>query len=164
MSYCGWCIDKLHDQCIGATRTMNGGLHFCSHPDRNPTLRCVDCSNKTPEEVDPEIWECVDEHRGPQRLRKAAREIANMKTPKSFPQSSPRVAKPRKTTTPGSCLHCGEPTKGGKFLPGHDSRFIQDATRRITEGDLLEDILSEWQDLGVSDALQGKLKKRVNNA
>jgi hypothetical protein len=56
------------------------------------------------------------------------------------------------------CLCCGEPTKGGKFLPGHDSKYL---TTKIAQ------LEGPWQPVydqlvvEVSPAFADKFKKRV---
>lgn len=152
---CGWCIDGVHDKCVGAIRSPQGGLWFCDHPDRQPTLRCVDCGNKTPGEVDPEIWECTGEHRRRERPKKV--------TPKQLDGLSTSILR-----AGPKCLCCGEPTKGGKFLPGHDSRYLTNITKNIAGEDGTPHTLDEWlakmQEYGCSESLQAKLVKRVKNA
>lgn len=46
--------------------------------------------------------------------------------------------KPRKPARPrtGSCLCCGEPTKGGKYLPGHDAKHKGKLQRLAKEGEI----------------------------
>lgn len=48
-----------------------------------------------------------------------------------------RNGKPRKPARPreGKCACCGEPTKGGRFLPGHDARLVSALIKRIDAGD-----------------------------
>jgi len=45
--------------------------------------------------------------------------------------------KPRSPTRPksGACLCCGEPTKGGKFRPGHDAKYKGKLQRAALAGD-----------------------------
>lgn len=42
----------------------------------------------------------------------------------SKPEKPKRGRTSPKPTGPGKCRCCGEPTKGGSFLPGHDSKFL----------------------------------------
>lgn len=48
--------------------------------------------------------------------------------------------KPRKASTPkpsvGKCECCGDPTKGGRFLPGHDARLGSRLVQQVAEGSL----------------------------
>ena len=48
--------------------------------------------------------------------------------------------KPRKSGPPkprvGSCECCGEQTKGGRFLPGHDARLAARLVQRVAQGEL----------------------------
>lgn len=45
--------------------------------------------------------------------------------------SSPRQPK----STSGTCECCGEPTRGGRFLPGHDAKYISKLKAKVMEGD-----------------------------
>lgn len=60
-----------------------------------------------------------------------------------------------------SCLCCGEPTRGGKFLPGHDSRYLKARERlvRMTTSTVEQEI-EKMQERGLSEALQAKFRKR----
>lgn len=56
-----------------------------------------------------------------------------------------RVAQDRPTS--GLCEHCGEPTKGGKFVAGHDAKLKGDLIRAGAEGDVdavVEAMFRNW--------------------
>ena len=155
---CGWCIDGIHDKCVGAIRSPQGGLWFCDHPDRNPTLRCVDCGNKTEGDIDPEHWECIGEH--PRRTnRKIFQARARVQSSATAPAKKPKL----KMVMSRDCTcRCGGQTRGGLFLPGHDSRYLSAAVRSISDGtEHLDTVLAEMKDAGVSDALRNKLMNRL---
>lgn len=148
---CGWCIDKFFDKCIGAIRLPNGGLHFCNNPEGKPTLRCVDCNNQTPGEVDPDSWECIGDHR-----RKGLLKMA-----KKTETKPARKVQGHKAGDSCTC-NCGGVTKGGKFLPGHDSKFLSGwADKILVGGYSLDNAIETWKSLGLSEAMQNKLRKRV---
>ena len=69
-------------------------------------------------------------------------------------------------TDSGQCLHCGEPTKGGLFLPGHDAAYLAAIVKNIKGEDGVAHTLDEWlakmAQFGCSQALQDKLTKRVH--
>lgn len=62
--------------------------------------------------------------------------------------------------TSGACLCCGEPTRGGKFLPGHDSRFLKVKLAEVHSGQVTSadqvKLVAE-----VSPALATKFEKRL---
>ena len=61
-----------------------------------------------------------------------------------------------------SCLCCGTPTRGGKFLPGHDSKHLSVLVEQITTGQVtLDEALDACTNDGLSDAFKGKLKRRL---
>ena len=53
---------------------------------------------------------------------------------------TPKIRKPRQPgqerPTSGRCEHCGEPTKGGRFVAGHDAKLKGDLIRAGAEGDV----------------------------
>ena len=62
----------------------------------------------------------------------------------------------------GKCICCGAPTKGGRFLPGHDAKWLSVQVACFTEGgqDRAE-IRDYMRGRGASDALIAKFEKRV---
>jgi hypothetical protein len=69
------------------------------------------------------------------------------------------------TTRPGTkpqntCQCCGEPTKGGKFLPGHDSTWLKNLAEQINNGTLEKDTTLDTV-TAVSEHLAKKLEKRL---
>lgn len=61
----------------------------------------------------------------------------------------PRRAKGRGGPDPlgGRCNHCGEPTKGGRFIAGHDAKLKGDLMRSAVEGNvksILEMLIRGW--------------------
>lgn len=69
-------------------------------------------------------------------------------------------AEPRPTT--GRCEHCGEPTKGGRFVPGHDAKLkgilLGLATAENTPLDQAEDAVVE---LMMRDWVSANAKKKI---
>lgn len=123
---------------------------------------CVDC--KSSEDVNVETWSCHDGaacalrvaarletnplHRQLQecrsdsaerarRVREQAELIRRGLDPNEIDEferpleKKPRVPRP----AVGSCECCGEPTRGGRFLPGHDARLAARLVARIKSGD-----------------------------
>lgn len=185
---CGFCaFGDSHDRCTTATTNGAGTKVYrctCGCP-RSQMIRCFTCDHREPVEagnINPETWRCIDPDECSARIerrlaanpiirqireikegvaertrtdRAAAAEAAGLPAPR------PRAAGPSRPTS-GACLHCGEPTKGGKFLPGHDASYIAQAVTAIREGSVtLEATIESWELLGISEALRAKLAKRA---
>lgn len=58
------------------------------------------------------------------------------------------------------CLCCGESTKGGLFLPGHDARFVAVLAGKVRAGEIEADE-AQLALADCSPALQAKLAKRL---
>lgn len=159
---CQFCADGHHGSCPGAVRNARPGrkLVKCYCCKRAPY--CVDC--KSAEDVNPETWSCHDGagcalrvqarletsplHQQLQacrsdsaernrRIRLEAEairlgvpldEIDEFERPL---EKKPRV--PRSTV--GACECCGESTRGGRFLPGHDAKMKSRLRAAAKEGD-----------------------------
>jgi hypothetical protein len=50
-------------------------------------------------------------------------------------KSAPRKKAPPRSTS-GKCECCGEPTRGGRFLPGHDAKLASALKKRVESGDM----------------------------
>lgn len=170
---CGFCTTNHHGSCPGGV--MNGSgeevITCACDCERAGTPRCLDC-NRRGEDINPNTWRCVDpddcrafiEKRlqaDPiiQQIRAIRADLADSNRP-GAKLRTPRPPSNRVTT--GKCLHCGEATKGGLFLPGHDSAHVSNAVRDIRTGQTtLQETIDSWSALGISEALQGKLQKRA---
>jgi hypothetical protein len=145
---CGWCIDGKHELCILAvemavndgpvkTRVKYPWTCPCEYCEQNLAgrTRCTLC-NRRGMEIDAN-WHCVNEidcieHRKRKRandpMMKQIDEIrAEIASNGLVDAEDPRLTKrppTRSKAKSGQCLCCGESTRGGKFLPGHDSRYV----------------------------------------
>lgn len=157
---CQFCAQGLHGSCPGAVRNARPArkLVKCYCCTREPY--CVDC--KTTDSVDPETWSCVDQlacqnrvrdrlemaplHRqlqecrsdSAERARRIRREAelirAGVPTDEIDEFERPQERRPRlPRPTTGQCECCGEPTRGGRFLPGHDAR-LKSRLRKAAKG------------------------------
>lgn len=150
---CQFCRNGLHRSCPGAVRTPKGLLlcicaaQQAGHPARP---RCLDCHQSDPTELDAHKWVCLDQYGCAARVqaRKEANptwrmvracQVAAVNSRRRQKDLTDRIRATlpdnedalydtpvvRKTPKPrsGNCLCCGEPTKGGRFRPGHDARF-----------------------------------------
>lgn len=73
-----------------------------------------------------------------------------------------RVAKPKV----GRCEHCGEPTKGGRFVAGHDAKLKGELKRAAEAGDvdaLVELEVRNWptHTAKVDDAFRAQAEQRL---
>lgn len=168
---CGTCMTGHHNLCKRGI--LNGDevtVIVCPCPEHEPAIRCLGCGliDPTGGEVSADTWSCADFDSCSAR-RQASRERVRRElwgdtgTPPRAParetHASSRMT-PRKTA--GACLHCNEPTKGGMFLPGHDAIYLSERVAHIRSGGVtLEETLAAWQSVGVSEALQNKLARRV---
>uniref|UniRef100_A0AAU6R6R9 Helix-turn-helix DNA binding domain protein n=1 Tax=Micrococcus phage Olihed TaxID=3092209 RepID=A0AAU6R6R9_9CAUD len=165
---CGFCSSGHHDKCPGGV--LNGNqteVVICPCGCDTPKLRCLNCNAR--EDVNPATWTCNDVD-GCTRATTARREKAHRDLYGDRPSPEARTArevqetpkKPRAARAGGRCVCCDEPTKGGLFLPGHDSRYLSRTVDAIKGGVVtLDATLDAWAARGLSEALRGKLQKRV---
>lgn len=166
---CGNCAAGQHQLC--RSRYFNPKTHSliaCPCPEPHPPVRCRDCGQSV-EELG-ELLTCADP--AACRLRIEAHLADNplhqllLECQTTRLESGEVVERPRrdakfrepKAARSGACLCCGEPTKGGLFLPGHDARFIKILAARVGSGELTP---TEAGAALPTDALRGKLTKRL---
>lgn len=118
----------------------------------SPTPRCLECGNQDEGEVDPTLWSCFDQMACTlkaeakrasdpmvQMIRAAkqdgeraraetrARKVrdAERRNPMSDAPGGSAAVRERKPPKPkvGVCAHCGEATRGGTFVAGHDAKL-----------------------------------------
>jgi hypothetical protein len=178
MLTCGYCeFGGHHHQCPGGVRNGNGSIVrcACTATDRCGAIRCTDCNNREPGEIGPD-WRClnrtdceVEQERkallNPTIMRiRAALEPYTRETAFSGPrvtgddgEALEAPARSRKVARKagGPCLcGCGETTGGGKFRPGHDSKYLNQLVDLGLEGGLT--LAQE-----ISEAFAAKFQKRV---
>lgn len=169
---CGFCsTGGRHDLCPGGV--LNGNqveVVVCPCTCDTPKLRCLDCNAR--EDVNPATWTCNDADACAQkraaRLAEFEKTTAGSLMAEGGPKPRAKAAKASerapKAAKTGSCLCCGEPTKGGLFLPGHDARYLARTVQAVKDGARLDDVMTEWARAGISEALQAKLVKRLGAA
>jgi hypothetical protein len=179
---CNFCATGHHGSCPGAVRNAQPGgkLVKCYCCERSPY--CIDC--RATEQIDPSTWSCTDKlscnlrvaerlatsplHQQLQECRSDSAERARrirLQTevirmgldPDEIdeferPQEK-KLRVPRSTT--GACECCGEPTRGGRFLPGHDARLASRLVARIKDGDL------QAQEEMVNRGWEGKIPAKL---
>lgn len=159
---CGFCMTNSHDKCPGAIRNGNLSIYKCGCScAEQKTPRCTECHTTDQDNLG-RPWLCDDRDACQARIDAKLKEsplhqiiTALQAKPKSEPRRPAAITK-----APGQCQCCGEPTKGGKFLPGHDSTWLKTIAAQVNSGqaDRTEQIDMVTQ---VSPALAAKLVKRL---
>lgn len=171
MTTCGFCNDNHHQSCPGGVRNGNGSIVQCScrKIERCGSIRCTDCNNRDAGTIGTD-WKCIDRNdcqaeqersalRNPtyQRVlavREAHGKPSATQDPTDIPASAPRPRKaPSLAGKPCTC-GCGETTGGGRFKPGHDSKYLNQLT--AAPGDH-----SRGHAYEISEAFGKKYDKRV---
>lgn len=127
--------------------------------------RCVQCGST--EGLDLDRGRCVDAHACAERLRDIIAndglwqrlQVAKQRGAEARREANAARAlargddvvqrKPRGPGRPtsGRCEHCGEPTKGGRFVAGHDAKLKGDLKRAAEAGDddaIVELLCRSW--------------------
>lgn len=168
---CGFCQTGAHDKCVTAIRNGDGSIVKCRCCLTKPP-RCLECSNRRASEVSEETRLCLDRDAcldtreasrasGPagKFLRARERAMRVDRPDPSYTQTGTDTTPARPRPGKSACRCCGEPTKGGTFLPGHDARFIAHLAKIVSDGEMdRESALSALDD---KPALQAKLAKRL---
>jgi len=173
---CNFCRTNDHNLCPRVYRNGSGSIHFCpcntQHDPR--VVRCTECYNTNEGEVDTKVWLCNDvEACGERIMRRVEKtevyqqitQAQDSAREKQIAEGKRKPARPRGEGRPktGQCLCCGETTGGGKFKPGHDARMVSQLATKVQEGADADKVKADFAALGVSDALQAKLAKRIGN-
>ena len=177
---CGFCwigTDSSHEHCRRGIRNGNGSIFYCecthkAHADK-PGPICTQCYNTNQDELDTKLWLCLDPSEcdarvaarlqyNPQYIRiQEARERADERMIKEGRRKPKKERGPGRPKT-GNCACCGEVTGGGKFLPGHDARLVSQWAKKVEAGEATsEDAITKFVELGTSDALIAKLKRKM---
>lgn len=173
---CGYCATNTHQHCPTAIRSGQGNVIFCpcpQHPKPESQVRCLECGNQSAGEVDEKLWLCWSKDECQTRIKTRLGNSPQYQLIHSAYMSSyermerEKKERPARNRNPGrpssgSCLCCGEKTGGGKFLPGHDARLVSKFYKRFEEGEKREELEAEFAALGVSDALKGKLARKLD--
>jgi hypothetical protein len=177
---CGFCaFGGNHELCPAGVASMGGGKVWrcgCGCP-QSRQIKCLSCGNREDEwpahaEIDATTWRCTDLDACAARVetRLASnptvamiRAINDQNGDGTATPRLPRVgARPTARPKEGKCLHCGEPTKGGLFLPGHDAAYLSQTVKALAAQEISwPATLEKWQSQGISEALQTKLRRKV---
>lgn len=155
---CGFCSTNSHELCKGAIR--NGDLSVyqcpCACVEQKPE-RCTECFSTEASDLG-RPWLCDDRDACDARVRHRLsgytvyRQITEIQERSS---EMPRSSKGKK-----ACVCCGEPTRGGQFLPGHDSKWLAGWVVKVKSGETSVELASA-EITKVSAHLASKFTKRV---
>lgn len=181
---CGHCrwghIDPetgIHASCPRATRNGDRAAVKivtcdCSVPGcGDQVLRCLDCKHEGQDEIDPANWSCIDQYacqarqernRANNPLVQKFIEIRRTAMARVANENAEKQTKAGKPKT-GSCVHCGEETKGGKFLPGHDAAYVSGLVAASLAKPATEDA-NRKKAVAASEALGKKFDKSIGLA
>lgn len=176
---CGFCSSGHHNLCPRAVRNGDGTPLPCACNEPycgGQVLRCLDCKNEADGEI-ADSWRCIDRDAcaDTQRVRldrnphlRLVREVMKRVAETQAVEKAEKAKAEKKVKEPTYCVHgCGGETKGGKFLPGHDARYVAELVKAILDKDdpLTEDkALEKMGEQGLTEALQQKLQKSVKLA
>lgn len=159
-TFCGFCSTGNHDTCKGGYRNGDGSVLICGCEcaDSKPEF-CHHCKSKNADDLG-RPWLCDDRDACEGRLRTRIENEWEWLQARSYEvhlqnEKIMRIGSPRRSA---ACLCCGEATKGGKFLPGHDSKWLNQKIAEL-EGPWMP-VYEEISKVA-SPALAEKFKKRV---
>lgn len=180
---CGHCAVGHHGSCAVGTVKRDSSIYpsgvvwicGCEEGGCEPGRRkCSDCGNRVTEEVSEETWQCIDRdacHDTIEALRAAnplyaeIQEAYRRSEMAKVENNKAKAEKAAKVKEPTYCLCCGEPTKGGLFLPGHDARHVSTLVESVTSKNQTEAAARKsLKDDKVSDALIAKFDKSLKLA
>lgn len=159
-------MESLSGACVAAqiaetperTRSFHVRCKGCAcecHNDWN-LPRCTECLEVLPPlDIAASTSRCSDRPACGLRVEKLLIERAPDYVRASRQRVRVRAQKRQKTVRSkikeGQCHHCGMPTKGGQFAPGHDSKLKGDLVREVDEGNqegrkaaAVEMVLRNW--------------------
>lgn len=178
---CGFCSTGHHHLCPRAVR--NGDLapakistcNCKAGPDcGDDTLRCLECKSEAQQDIDPDNWRCLDQNACQARVQARLdaspvyQKIKRVKETAMARVSNEKVekaAKAPKAAKVGKCLVTGKPTKGGKFLPGMDAKFVSLRVAAVTGGsETVAQARAQFKENDLSDALLAKFERSLELA
>lgn len=153
---CGFCSTNNHNTCRGGYRNGDGSVLICGCDcaDSKPEF-CHHCKTTDQDNLG-RPWLCDDRDACEGRLQIRLNKSEFHRIVMDLTSNERRLA--RSSYGKGQCLCCGEATKGGKFLPGHDSKWLNHKVESL-EGPWMP--VYEEISRVASPALAEKFKKRV---
>lgn len=176
---CGWCLTDNHDRCRIVTRngmSPTSRLAFCACNEeacvtKQESPPCVDCRHHSQQDIDPVRVVCLDQEaclaRRTARLdsdpfvQQIAQHRENAKMAETETKTERKAAVPKV----GKCIVTGAETKGGKFAPGMDARYVSNQVAAVLDKSKTEtQVRREMEGHGLSDALKAKFDKALGLA
>lgn len=126
-------------------------ITICISDWHHKHARCWVCRGRADDgiELDPERRNCVDlvacseraqirleQHPGYERWKQFTAAVDERKAQEAQNGDTKPRAPRKDRPTSGRCEHCGEPTKGGRFVAGHDAKLKGQLIREAAEGDI----------------------------
>lgn len=188
ISSCGFCNTGTHASCVIGTvmrrssKYPEGVVWQCKCPDavcmairEASPVKCTECGNRNTSEVDRDTWLCIDTadcNAVVTARRDSDPLLANIRKAKEMAKITEDKAKTEKAKAApktGTCqCGCAGTTKGGKFLPGHDARFVSTLVTTVEDAGFTKASMASarksLKDAGASDALQAKFEKSAGLA
>lgn len=161
---CGFCSTNNHTTCRGGYRNGDGSVLICGcQCADSKTEFCHHCKTTDPGDLG-RPWLCDDRDACEGRLKARIEASDFYQSLNQYLSSGDRqkyVAARMRVGGINACLCCGESTRGGRFLPGHDSKWLTQKISEIGAGLITRD--AQVMDVaGVSPALALKLQKRLD--
>lgn len=157
---CGFCAHSgTHEKCPAGVPNGDGRIIRCTCGcPTSQGVRCTQCGNRHPDEV--QNWKCIDPDQCASNTRA---HLQNSGFYARADQAAERATHtPRTPQGKGGCLCCGEPTRGGKFRPGHDGRWVTQQVEAVrVHGENKTEVLARAQQ--VSPALATKIATRLKD-
>lgn len=146
-AWCGWCLTGHHTQCPGLmTSSLSPKKYTCRCGCKQVDLTTGEITNTPGIETKPAADGITPTSAHP-----------NPTQTESKPATKP---KPKSTKKGAACRCCQQPTKGGKFLPGHDSIYLSKLVEEVNKGRIDKDAAE--QTLSDAPGLLKKLQKRLS--
>lgn len=159
-SLCGFCSTGSHATCKGGIRNGNGTVIVCGCECAADKPQWCHICHSTDEFDLTRPWLCGDVDECNARLTKRLLSDPIYVEITKFQSQAVDIRRIKSGRTAGACLCCGEATRGGKFLPGHDSRFLAAKLAEVHAGKVTSaDQIKVVAD--VSPALATKFEKRL---
>lgn len=168
---CGFCQTGHHNLCPGAvrnaTKARKDGLWVCPCDTCSGRIvNCLECKHSGEGEIDLEGWRCIDRSACTARheIRTANHPtmilLRGIHMTTATKPAAEKVAKAPAAPKTGNCICCNGPTKGGKFQPGHDARYVSGIVDNVLAGKAKEGESRKHLN-GISEALAGKFDKSL---
>lgn len=169
---CGFCANGNHEKCPRAiragTRLWNCQCTGCEKP-----LRCTECHNTNAKHINPDTWLCRDRKKCAARVQERLDanpviqqiRLHRERAKRKMSETTQTVEAAPKATRTGVCIVTGQPTKGGKFAPGMDARYVSLKVAEVLAGDNTEaGVIEEMRGHDLSQVLQDKFRRSLQLA